>query len=292
MVPDLLSDKESLLLYIRRQLGEFPLDFSDKWHTIQTENDIGHKERTAGVLLLLEERPVPQRSVSGGHELVLQLIKRSGRVSQGGDISCPGGMLNPVLDRGLAWLTQKDVIPAFDGLSRDYARKRSEDNYRLINLFLATAMRESWEEIRLSPFNIDFLGPLPTYSLSLFRRTIFPLVAHVKKPWVGKMNPEVDKLIEIPLKQFFEVHHYARFIIESPSTIPAQEDEPPFFPCFVHDDAEGHQEILWGATFKIIMTFLHIVFQFQLPYIPATHQFRRVLTSDYLTGRPAASRAT
>jgi 8-oxo-dGTP pyrophosphatase MutT (NUDIX family) len=282
---DLLSRKDAFILHICHTLGQGSLNFSETWQSIKNENHAGKKHGAAGVLLLLHDRPLLQPSAPPAHEFVLQLIKRSGRVPQGGDLSCPGGMLNPLTDHGLALLTCSRIIPAFQGLSRDYARKRPFATYRLINLFLANAMRESWEEIRLNPFNVEFLGPLPTYSLSLFRRTIFPLVAYVKTPWGFRPNPEVDKVIEIPLKHFFEANNYAVFTIESSSSVHARDVGPRHLPCFVHKDADNQQEILWGATFYIIMNFLDIVFSYQLPDIPLTNQYKRILASDYITGR-------
>jgi 8-oxo-dGTP pyrophosphatase MutT (NUDIX family) len=282
---DLLSSKEALLVHIRNRLGQCPLDFSEQWHAIRKTKHSGEERAAAGVLLLLHDKPSPQTSGGSSGGLVLQLIKRSNRVSQGGDISCPGGMLHPPVDHGLAFLIQSRIIPAFRGMARNYARRRPYGTYRIMNLFLANAMREAWEEVRLSPFNVDFLGPLPTYSLSMFKRTIFPLVAYVKRPWTFRMNPEVDKVIEIPLRHFFEHKHYARFTIESSPPVNAAVVGPRHFPCFVHRDPDDHPEILWGATFNIIMGFLDIVFHLQLPDISTTEEYRRILSSDYITGR-------
>ncbi|MDQ5987767.1 MAG: hypothetical protein CSYNP_03513 [Syntrophus sp. SKADARSKE-3] len=277
--------KDALLHQIRHKLGQCPLDFPEMWHTINTAKGAGENHGAAGILLLLHDRPVAKPSGGDSHEMVLQLIKRSSRVPQGGDISCPGGMLNPLTDRGLAFLTGTGIIPIFQGLSRKYARKRPPGSYRLINLFLANGLRESWEEIRLNPFNVEFLGPLPTHSLLLFRRTIFPLVAYVKKPWASQLNPEVDKLIEIPLKHFFDKSHYANFSIEAPVSENIISTRPSQFPCFIFKESSGSQEILWGATFNIIMSFLKIVFDFHMPDISSGPQFKRTLSAHYVTGR-------
>ena len=277
--------KDALLLQIRHKLGQGPLDFPEMRHAINTAKDSGKYHGAAGILLLLHDRPKVKPSDGASHEMVLQLIKRSNRVSQGGDISCPGGMLNPLTDRGLSFLTYSGVIPAFRGLSRDYARKRPAESYRLINLFLANGLRESWEEIGLNPFNVEFLGPLPTHSLILFRRTIFPLVAYVKKPWVFQPNQEVDRMIEIPLKDFFEETNYANFSIEAPASGDTMTAIPQkLLPCFVFEESSGHQEILWGATFNIIMNFLNVVFNFPMPDISSRPLFKRILTPNYIAG--------
>lgn len=278
--------KDALLSRIREKLGEEPLDFSEQRRIIRNHNHSGNNHGAAGVLLLIYDRPSETATDNSTQNLVFQLIKRSARVPQGGDISCPGGFLSPIVDRGLACLTSLGIIPAINGLSREYARKRPDNAYGIINLFLANAIRESWEEIRLNPFNIDFLGPLPTYSLTLFQRTIFPLVAFVKRPWQFRPNQEVDKVLEIPLRHFFEEHHYAWFSIDS--TYHSDDDAHRQFPCFAVQNKNGTPDILWGATFNIIQAFLRIIFDFRLPEIPADRHFKRILTLDYVTGRQDA----
>lgn len=275
--PALLSSREALLSHLCRVLGTAPLDFTERWRLIREENHAGGSHLAAGVLLLIHERQPG--------EMVFQLIKRSGRVSQGGDVSCPGGMLSPRVDGRLARLTCHGFIPAFFEPAVHFARKRPEGAWEIINLFLANAIRESWEEVHLHPYNVACLGALPTYSLTLFRRTIFPLVAFVKDPWPFRPNPEVDKVIEIPLRHFYESRHYAWFTVEKDTVDASPGDRPSHFPCFVHQDGSKPPDILWGATFFIILNFLALAFAFQVPPIPSERVFSRVLSADYLTGR-------
>lgn len=279
----LSSTTEALLSLIRQKLGEAPLDFSQKWQAIGNNRQPGERLGAAGVLLLIHDRSAASSANNRTPDLVFQLIKRSNRVSQGGDISCPGGFLNPRIDQVLAWMTMLRILPVMHSPARDYARRRPDGTYRIIHLFLANAMREAWEEIRLNPFNIDFLGPLPTYDLYMFQRTIFPLVACVKTPWRFKPNAEVDKVLEIPFRHFFDDQHYAWFSIESSYARPVQAKSE--FPCFVFRDEDGHPDILWGATFNIVQHFLKTLCGFQLPAIPPDRSFTRMLTSEYVTGR-------
>jgi hypothetical protein len=290
MDSNLLSMEEPLLQKIRERLGSTPLDFFEMWEAIQESNRKGMRHGAAGVLLLLQNRQGNRKSGSQPADFILQLIKRSGRVPQGGDISCPGGMLHPAWDKGLAFLIRNRLLPVVTGLPRVSARRRPPSAYQLILLFLANAMRESWEEIRLNPFNVEFLGPLPTYSLFSFRRTIFPLVALVKRPWMIRPNLEVDKAIEIPLAQFFDANNYAWFTISSAYTTGATAEERGGFPCFVYRDGDSREEILWGATFKIIMNFIKIVFDFPMPAIQTDKQYSRVLSVEYTTGQPRATK--
>ena len=82
---------------------------------------------------------------------MFQLIKRSSRVSQPGDLSCPGGMIHPVLDRLLRPLLIHGPFSIVRGPARIYASAAGTSLPENHALFLANALRESWEEIGLSP---------------------------------------------------------------------------------------------------------------------------------------------
>ena len=278
-----LPSPDTLYQKISEKLGRHPGDFPEKWQMIRHVNGSGTNHRAAGVLLLLQDRPVATQD-GPSTEYFFQLIKRSGQISQGGDISCPGGMLDPSMDGLLSLLTLAGLPPVLRSNARRLAHERPDGAFRVINLFLANALRESWEEVHLSPFNVEFLGPLPTHSLVLFNRTIFPLVARVKRPWTFRPNEEVDRVIEIPLASFFDQANYAGFTIESPAAENGSASDTRDFPCFVHHEAGQDPEILWGATFNIIINFLRIVFDFQLPAIAADRRYRRVISPEYLTG--------
>jgi hypothetical protein len=57
------------------------------------------------------------------------------------------------------------------------------------------------------------------------------------------------------------------------------------FPCLIHQDYDGKEEILWGATFGIIMSFLKIMFDFEPPLTYTNRIIKGTLYPDYLTGR-------
>lgn len=252
-----------------RKLGESPfLDYEEKWKALRKNRQL------AGVLLLLS-------GDENNHEgAFIHLIKRSRRVTQGGDISCPGGMLSPRLDYILACLLRLRLLPIMRDLPRRLAKKRGPESFRLITLFLANALRETWEEIGLHPWNIKFVGTLPTYSLYTFHRTIFPLVGWIKGPWQERPSREVDKIFQLPLPSFFTTENYTRFLVTS--------DQDPSYrlelPGFIIREDSGNKEIIWGATFNIIMMFLRLVFDFSLPEIPEDAVSQRVLTSEYMKG--------
>jgi len=88
------------------------------------------------------------------------------------------------------------------------------------------------------------------------------------------------KILHVPLTAFFEPSNYTNFAISS-------EEAPSYHresPAFIIRDEEGTTEILWGATFNIILMFLRATFDFILPTIPPSAVQYRVLASHYLTG--------
>jgi 8-oxo-dGTP pyrophosphatase MutT (NUDIX family) len=262
------------------KLGAHPCDFQETFHRISIGGKTDHRCRAAGVLLPLLFR---ESSPGGKGEFVFQLIKRSSRVPQPGDLSLPGGMLHPVLDRILRPLLILLPSAIFHGKAREYALRQKSCSFRIITLFLTNALRESWEEIRLSPARVRFLGPLPTYSLTLFRRTIFPLAGFVENPVLPRPNHEVEKVVEIPLSAFFRKESFGCYQIDAPGPIGRSSLQ---YPCLIHSDSDGREEVLWGATFHIIVRFLGIVMDYRLPEWRNGRVIVKTLRPDYLTGKP------
>ncbi|MCK9276367.1 MAG: CoA pyrophosphatase [Syntrophales bacterium] len=280
----ILEDKEHILAIIKEKLGREHVDYTKRLDSIKKENRRGIKWQAAGVLLPLYFKPAGEGR-NTKDEFVLQLIKRSSAVSQGGDISAPGGMLNPYVDNFFKSLILMGIPPVLRGEARRHTIQKGNHEYSAVALFLANALRESWEEIRLNPFNVNFLGALPFQDLFLFTRTIFPIIGEVKKPWQFRPNTEVDKVIEIPLHAFFKADNYATYCVRS-----ATGAEESYFesPCFICQDEEGLDEILWGATLRIVMNFIEKVFPFAVPE-PASGKFvNKTLYPEYLKGNGAS----
>ena len=279
--PGLFSRREPFLARAVERLGTYPSDFSTTIAQIKASGKSIAPRQAAGVLLPLLFR----RSSSGDHsesQFVFQLIKRSSRVSQPGDLSCPGGMIHPFIDRLLQPLLMHGPIPIIRKPARIYMSQREPAIRRIMTLFLVNALRESWEEIGLSPFRVSFLGPLPTYSLKRFRRTIFPLAGFVEKP--GPLNPnrEVEKILEIPLISFYNQKSIGCFTLSTPDPIYHSVLQSVQHPCLIHRDSNGGEEILWGATFHICIQFLEIVMDYRLPDWEKGCAVHRTLDSDYL----------
>ena len=281
--PALFTCREEFLIRATEKLGFYPSNFLSAMEQIKASVRTAAPHRAAGVLLPLYFRAPPSNAPSGG-EFVFQLIKRSSRVSQPGDLSCPGGMVHPILDRLLRPLLLHGHFPIIRGPVGIYVSQREPAIRQMMALFLANALREAWEEIGLSPCRVRFLGPIPAYSLTLFRRTIFPLVGFVKRPGSLRLNREVEKIVEIPLTSFYREELIGCYTVSLPEPTDTGFQKSFQYPCLIHRAADGGEEILWGATFHILTQFLRIVMDYHLPAWEKGRIIRRTLRSDYLTG--------
>jgi 8-oxo-dGTP pyrophosphatase MutT (NUDIX family) len=285
MDPDILGDQTGFRKQVMDSLSREPLDYVEQFAFIERQRD--KKESFAGGAVLLplffqqEKKSGEQRP----GEYVFLLNKRSKKVLQPGDLCAPGGGIHPFFDSLTQKILRFKLLPGVGGPGLEPARKRGKGAYEKILFLLGNALRESWEELRLSPFNVEFLGPLPTYPLSSRRWIIFPLVGRVKHSWQPRLSWEVEKIVPIPLSTFFNPGNYAIYSLEVPEKLVAQGIPSPWeFPCLVHLE-NGEEEILWGATFKVIQTFFQIVFHFAFPSPDSRRIIRRPLAPNYLTGR-------
>ncbi|HOF78589.1 MAG TPA: CoA pyrophosphatase [Smithellaceae bacterium] len=274
----ILQQKELFPPLIRSKLASIDLDYVEKHGAIKKINKKKTFHLEASVVVLIN-----YKTVGGNAEYVFQLIKRSAKVAQGGDISCPGGMLSPAIDNFLSCFLKTGIIPIMNRAWTEDLNLRDRKTCSLIQLYLTNALREAWEEIRLSPFNVSFLGALPSYSLTSFPRTIFPLVCLTHRPFKYKLNAEVEKVLEIPLSFFFESSNYAWLHVTTPEGENAY-GEQSRFPCLVISDNDGNDDVLWGATLHIITNFLTVVSGGQLPTNIAGKKLKKIITKNYLSG--------
>ena len=159
--PVLFKCPEQFLTRAIERLGVYPSNFLSAMEKIKASVRTVAPHQAAGVLLPLYFRASPSDTQSEG-QFVFQLIKRSSRVSQPGDLSCPGGMVHPILDRLFRPLLLHGPFHIVFGQARTYASQREPAIRQIMVLFLANALREAWEEIGLSPCRVRFLGPIPT----------------------------------------------------------------------------------------------------------------------------------
>jgi hypothetical protein len=233
--------------------------------------------QSASAVLFLLGR-LPQSGGQAG-EPCLILNKRSLNVRQPGDLCCPGGRVSRRLDAGLAVLLKLPVLHLARWPYWPLWRKKWPREAKWLRLLLATGVRESVEEMRLNPFRLHFLGPLPAQPLVMFKRVIYPMVVWVSGRKRFYPNWEVEKIIYIPLRDLLDPARYARYRLrfEDETTDP----QVSTFPCFRYEKG-NKAEILWGATYRITVAFLDGVFGFVPPDINSLPEVHGLLSKAYL----------
>ncbi len=277
----IFNDPEGFRQRVISALARAPVDFLEQLAFIHEQKNQAPWEGAGVILPIFFER----KDREGAGEYVFLLNKRSRTIRQGGDLCAPGGGVHPFLDGVLEKLLLFGLLPWARGAASDLAKQKGKPVYEKILFFLGNALRESWEEIRLKPSNVEFLGALPAYRLESRKWVIFPLVGRVKQGWKYKLSPEVDEIVYVPLHLFFQPERYALYSLEVPESLVAQGIPNPWeFPCLVYGEDEK-EEILWGATFKIILSFLRIVFDDPIPMPAGSRVIRKLLDESYLSGR-------
>ena len=246
------------------------IDFHEKYLLIRNQQGKETKYLSAGVCM-----PI----FSEADRFYFQLIKRSAKVSQPGDLSFPGGMLNPIQDYPLRYMITSGIIPVIRRNRFLAVKQYPPHNMRAMTLFLANALREAWEEVGMNPYHLVYLGSLPTYTLKTFHRVIFPSVCFVTGQQARyRLNEEVDRIVNLPLTICFDESNYFQLIIEMPAGSPEPVEK---FPCLLFKDESGYEHILWGATFALVMGLLEVVYDFHIPAIPDEKSIKKTLLPNY-----------
>ncbi len=216
-------------------------------------------------------------------EPCLILNKRSRRVRQPGDICCPGGGVELGIDAKLSHLLRLPASPLRRWRHGAGWRQENPRELRHLRLLLATALREAWEEMRLNPLAISFLGSLPSEELVMFRRLILPLVVWVNGQRRFYPNWEVERVVRIPVREFLNPSRYICYRLIMPVAGGAKNGARIDFPAFRFESAEK-TEILWGATYRMTMRFLTLVLGFAAPGLDTLQVVERELPPQYMTG--------
>lgn len=248
----------------------------------------------SSVMLLLARMPRRRRGdcleAPGLGEICIVLNKRSRRVRQAGDLCCPGGTVEQELDPWLARILLLPGSPLRMWPHWARFRRQSPQEARLLALLLATSLRESWEEMRLNPVTMRFLGFMRPQRLRLYRRVIYPMVGwvYLQKRFVPSW--EVESVVWIPLASLLDSSRYARFRLHIPEGLMERFPEPfQDYPCFIHEEG-GDTELLWGATYWIVTGFLERVFGFRAPEEGGLPLVPGLLDEGYIYGRCACGR--
>ena len=238
---------------------------------------------------LFQQRPEEEKRISAVMFLIGEaadgeasviLTKRSSVVSQPGDLCSPGGRISPRIDPVLARLLTLPATPLTRWRYWRELRSTSREEAARLALVSATALRESWEEIRLKPPAVRILGPLRPQRLITFNKTIFPVCGAIRSTAGLKPNAEVERILSIPLRALLDSRNYAAYQL----TLPGGEVKTRI--CFVHSEGE-RQEILWGATLSITHTFLARVAAFEAPPLASLPVVEREIEENYFRQPPA-----
>lgn len=240
--------------------------------------DVSVSPATSSVLFLLGEQ------CDGSPEPCVVLNKRSERVRQPGDLCFPGGRVAPRLDTFLSKMLKSPLSPLTRWRFWPDWRDRGGEQADRLSLLLATSLRESVEEMRLNPFGVTFLGPMPSEELWLFRRVMYPMVAWIHRQRHFLPNWEVEKIVYVPLRELLKPELYARYRLRfQGGGENGGEGYVQDFPCFRHENGR-EREVLWGATFRIVMSFLETVFGFRVPSMEALPVITKTMGERYLNG--------
>jgi len=224
--------------------------------------DVARSDEASAVLFLLGEH-CEEHTVWPDPCAVFN--KRSNRVRQSGDLCFPGGRIAPRLDSLLSKFLALPLFPLARWPHWSTWRNLQGEDAEYLALLFATSLRESLEEMGLNPLGVKFLGPLPPEDLRMFDRVIYPMVG-----WIGRqrhflLNWEVERIVYTPIRDLLNPENYACYRLNmAPRGEAGSVEETRDFPCFRHKAHDG-EEILWGATYRIVMVFLELVYGFKAP---------------------------
>jgi len=273
MMLDSFEDTPSLINHILSVIDE------TVGQELILSREVLESARASAVMFLLGQHPGQKR-----FEPCIVLNKRSKKVKQPGDLCCPGGSISLGMDSFFSHLLQLRMFPLGCWPYWSDWRSRRPKEARCLSLLFATGLRESFEEMRLNPLGVRFLGPLPSQRLDMFRRIIFPLAGWVSSQKRFFPNWEVEKVVYIPLRDLLNPGNYGRLQLNVQHFNDAGVNRlPEDFPCFHHKNSD-ESELLWGATYRIVMMFLQLVFGFTPPPVSSLPVFYGTLDENYLNG--------
>jgi hypothetical protein len=271
---ELLNSPETMVRQIRAVLKKECLQGN------HFASDAALANNSSAVLFLIGNACSPN---DGLPEPCLILNKRSKKVPQSGDLCCPGGGIDRRLDPWLEKALRLPISPLRRCPDWRIFQQRHPQAFRRMSLLLATSLRESFEEMRLNPLRVDFLGPLPPQRLVSFHRVIYPMVCRLHGRPKFRPNWEVDRIVSIPLRALLDPGNYANYRLTFRWDDPGKPDDTMEHRCMRHRDG-GETENLWGATFRITMAFLEMVFGFHPPEAKTLPRVERTLGETYFSG--------
>lgn len=112
-----------------------------------------------------------------------------------------------------------------------------------------TALREAWEEVRIPAESVEVLGLLDDTATRATPFVITPVVGIVRGPVEFKPDGrEIERVIEVPLD-----------LLRDPSIFRTEIWERGGEPHLVHFYQVSVEDVVWGATARILKQFLELV---------------------------------
>jgi len=276
MCDDVIRDPEGFRERVAERLRGLEKDFSEKMRLVREGRAAGRPCVASGVLV-----PLEYDRGTGEHAVVLN--KRSDRVQQAGDLCFPGGHVDPGKDRLLARLLVWNGFPPARARALQSLRQRAGlEEQRVVRFILAGALRESWEEMRLMPWNVEYLGALPTHHLLNHPRIIFPVVGRIRGRWRARPNWEVEKVLRLPVRAFFDPGNHLSYRLNLPGPLQEKTGMDHWeLPGLAVRGEGGEEEILWGATFRILLNFMERVLDLKWEGIRPSRRVEKDLPENY-----------
>jgi hypothetical protein len=213
----------------------------------------------------------------------LILNKRSQAVNQAGDLCCPGGGISLGVDPFLAKTMVLPGLPMWRWPFWSALRSRRPKEAEILRVLFFTSLREGFEEMRLNPFGVRFLGPLPIRRLVMFERVIFPMVGWVSKQQHFRLNWEVEKIVSIPLRKLLDPGNYVQYRLEMKDPKTDNGSHQVYdSPSFLYQRGL-ETEVLWGATCRITLNFLELMFGFTVPTDGSLPVLKGIMDESYLS---------
>ncbi len=277
---EVVRDPEAFRNLMVRRLKGAEKEFSEKMCMVREDRSEGKRTLASGVL-------VPLEFDRGAGEYAVILNKRSDRVQQAGDLCFPGGHVDPGKDRLLARLLTWGLFPSSRaGAFRSLMKNAGPEEKDAVRFILAVALRESWEEMRLRPWNVEYLGTLPTHQLMNYPRIIFPVVGRIRGGWRARPNWEVEKVIRLPVRAFFDPGNHLSYRLNLPGPVREKFGMDHWELPGLAVQSGGQEEILWGATFRILLHFMERVLDLDWEGIRPSRMVERDMPDHYFQGRP------
>ena len=130
---------------------------------------------------------------------------------------------------------------------------------------LQAALRESWEEIRLRPQDVEILGEFDDIETPTTGFRVTPFVGRIPHPYSFEISEEeVEEILEVPLSVFRDPRNYWEEIREYVGV------------SYPVSHFRYNDRVIWGATARMLKDFLSLIFEDVEPGspFPTTCQYK------------------